>query len=109
MITADFRRAAEAGLAALDAFDAATRSLREALTSLLSSFEAPSAKLEIKELLSVTDIVTKYRVSRRTVLDARRKGHLRGIKPAGSSVLLFDVSAVEEWFAGRSMKLRVVR
>jgi len=104
-MTADaFRRALEAALIALDSFEAATHALRDALQELLRS---PTTSA--KELISVTDVVHRYPVSRRTVLEARRKGHLKGTRPGGSTAILFDPADVEAWIQGRSNRLRVVR
>ncbi len=105
----DLHRVVEVELAALDTLATAIRSFRDALAAVLASFDASPAKLEAKELLSVSEVSRKYKVSRRTVLEARRKGHLRGMKPGGSSLILFDVAAVEEWMQGRSARLRVAR
>jgi excisionase family DNA binding protein len=99
------RRAIETGLAALDSFEAAIHGLRQALNELLLAPTTTSAK----ELVSVTDIVRRFPVSRRTVLEARRKGHLRGTRPGGSTVILFDPADVQAWIEGRSSRLRVVR
>jgi excisionase family DNA binding protein len=109
MTSFDFRKSIEAALAALDSFDAAIRCFREALTALLASIETTASKIDTQELLSVSEVARKFHVSRRTVLEARRKGHLRGMKPGGSSLILFELAVVEEWVQGRSGRLRVVR
>lgn len=104
----EFRRAVDAANKALDAFDGATDALRQALASIRAWTETKQGPPDSETLL-VADVVRKYRVSKRVVLEARRKGHLRARRPLGTNVLLFDPVDVESWVEGRGQKVRVAR
>lgn len=96
---AQIRHAAQAALQALSATENATRAAIETLTALLAALSEASPIPD--DWVDLDSVVQRYPVTRRAVLDARRKGNLRASKPPGSRSILMKLADVEAWINGK--------